>query len=141
MPCSGARGEICGGRDRISVSKFESGGSGGGAPGNPKVVGKYTYLGCRGDSVFARALGDAVQVSSEMTLEKCVAFCGTARRGGQAFRYAGAEFGRECWCGDGLGRRSEARPERECDVRCAGNGGQFCGGGSRLSVYQLTGSD
>lgn len=41
----------------------------------------------------------------------------------------------ECWCGAVLASGSSAVDESQCNVNCAGDATQKCGGGKRLSLY------
>lgn len=72
-----------------------------------------------------------------MTIEACLERC-------WEYRYAGVEYGRECWCGDVLDFRGEAdaTPGRtvadsECSFPCPGDERVSCGAGVRLSLYTL----
>jgi len=45
----------------------------------------------------------------------------------------------ECFCGnDGLGKNGGIAPELTCNTPCQGDPTQTCGGGHRLSVYELS---
>ncbi|KAF6036069.1 hypothetical protein EB796_005623 [Bugula neritina] len=45
----------------------------------------------------------------------------------------------ECFCGnDGLGKNGGIAPEVTCNTPCQGDPTQTCGGGHRLSVYELS---
>lgn len=73
-----------------------------------------------------------------MTIDKCLSNC-------YAYKYAGVEYGRECWCSNSLNwaGNSGATPganltnvgNKDCGFTCPGNGSQYCGAGSRLSLY------
>lgn len=46
-----------------------------------------------------------------------------------------AEFGKECWCGLGLG---SAQPyPNDCTTTCSGDSSQQCGAANRLTVYRV----
>lgn len=63
-PCDGNRGEMCGGRDRISAYIMTSGGGNG-----------VQYVGCFGDAHPDRAMPDAGKnVNSNMTNEVSISF-------------------------------------------------------------------
>lgn len=64
----------------------------------------------------------------DMTLEKCAETC-------SGFKYFGAEYGRECYCGNEFGAGSEEADAADCGMACAGDAKEFCGAGDRLSVY------
>lgn len=71
-----------------------------------------------------------------MTLQSCSDFCST--KGTILF---GTEYGRECYCGNKFGKGSVAAPASDCSQLCAGDSSQYCGSGSRLSVYILNGTE
>ncbi|KAF5006235.1 hypothetical protein FDECE_7395 [Fusarium decemcellulare] len=67
-----------------------------------------------------------------MTLENCAAFC-------DGFTYFGAEYGRECYCGNSLNYGSiKATNQNDCYFSCAGDKTEYCGAGNRLQLYRNT---
>lgn len=99
----------------------------------------FAFVGCApeegpaGDGL-GRTLTGTLYASDDLTNEICVAHCAEL-----GFAYAGSEYSRECFCGDSY------PPTREpgttigslsgCSMRCAGDGGQYCGGAGWLSLY------
>ncbi|KAK7999233.1 WSC domain-containing protein [Apiospora marii] len=80
----------------------------------------------------------------DMTVDKCVKFCGEAAQGGMT--YAGVEYKTQCFCGKTLlteGRAPANGTIGECNMPCGGDGKQICGGYGQVSVYQKcsSGSD
>lgn len=74
-----------------------------------------------------------------MTIPKCLSRC-------SAYKYAGVEYGRECWCGNTVNFNGTVKEgsggtvgknvsNSECSFKCPGNSSEFCGAGSRLSLY------
>ena len=61
---------------------------------------------------------------------KCVDFCGSI-----GFKYAGVQYGAECFCGNKIGKSGEVAPEEDCNMPCAGNEYELCGGPSRMNVF------
>lgn len=112
MPCGGDSSTICGGSYGLSVY------TAGTLP---------PYVGCAVDQ-SARTLNGPVLSSSSMTVEKCVAFCGTN------YPLAGLEYGTECYCGG----PAVTIGASGCSSKCGGNKDQSCGGSWRLSVYNNT---
>ncbi|KAF7361015.1 hypothetical protein MSAN_01131700 [Mycena sanguinolenta] len=55
--------------------------------------------------------------------------------------FAGAEFADQCYCGSTIANGGEMEPISDCDMPCAGNSSEFCGGPNRLSLYNYTGDD
>lgn len=64
-----------------------------------------------------------------------VATCIAACKG--RWRYAGLEYGKECWCGNTLGAVGSVPVSvDQCNMPCADNATETCGAGLRLNVYQ-----
>lgn len=69
-----------------------------------------------------------------MTVEYCLKSAKTA-----GYKYAGVEYGRECWVGNAINPSSgNATNQADCDMVCGGNALEFCGAGNRLNLYQLS---
>lgn len=68
-----------------------------------------------------------------MTVETCVDFCS-----GKGFSVAGMEFGNECYCANSIPADSAPVPGYmgNCMMPCAGDAGEYCGGGGTISLYQ-----
>jgi hypothetical protein len=65
------------------------------------------------------------------TVATCIAAC----KG--RWRFAGLEYGRECWCGNTLGAiGSVPVAVDQCNMPCADNATETCGAGLRLNIYQ-----
>ncbi|KAL6354487.1 hypothetical protein LRP88_11824 [Fusarium phalaenopsidis] len=66
----------------------------------------------------------------DMTLDNCASFC-------DGFGYFGAEYGRECYCGNFLNSGSvKADNQKDCSFTCPGDKTQYCGAGNRLQLYR-----
>lgn len=98
-----------------------------------KSVGLYNYMGCYTEGNGVRALAAASYPNDTNTIEVCVAAC-------SPYMYAGAEYGRECWCADSFGTGSVIAPDSDCSMTCAGDQVEYCGAGNRLSVYIRNGT-
>ncbi|KAK2002194.1 WSC domain-containing protein [Colletotrichum falcatum] len=95
-------------------------------------VGDWLSQGCYTEGQGVRALPARLYANDSLTLEMCGAFC-------KGNKYFGAEYGRECWCGDAFGTGSVlATNQKDCSFPCAGNSAQFCGAGNRLNVYMYS---
>lgn len=127
MTCTGNPYQYCGGPNRLELYEA-AGAEAPPAPSQPATVGAWTFHGCMTEATGARALASEALAADSLTLEGCAAFC-------DGYRYFGAEFGRECYCGDAFGEGSAEAPAADCSMPCAGDGGQLCGAGNRLSVY------
>ncbi|KAI0974545.1 WSC domain-containing protein [Xylaria arbuscula] len=108
----------------------------------------YSYAGCWNETsglagtTGLRALdGPSEVLPGEMTVQKCLDFCahGNSSTGAaHAYRLAGLEYSRECWCGDALNSLSVQLPDSACNTACDGANSTACGGALRLTVYNST---
>ncbi|XP_035693304.1 uncharacterized protein LOC118427567 isoform X2 [Branchiostoma floridae] len=99
----------------------------------PAYVTKQVYLGCYrdGGSLDIRDLtGDVMKDEENLTPTSCLGHC-TA----EGYRYAGLQYGKECFCGDSFGQFGAA-PESECSTPCTGSSADTCGGNWRNSIYR-----
>ncbi|KAK0618381.1 glyoxal oxidase N-terminus-domain-containing protein [Bombardia bombarda] len=99
----------------------------------PATVENYNWYGCQTESATGRALSATDFAADTMTLESCRTFC-------SAYTYFGAEYGRECYCGNSFSAGSVPAPASDCNFPCPGNTSELCGAGARLSVYVLDGA-
>jgi len=126
MPCSGNSTELCGAANFVDVYWDGS------LPVVPQEIGSWQYQGCFSDSVSSRALPHQVTVSGGVTAESCTSACKA-----NGFGVAGLEFGLECWCSSSL-PTSSLLSDSDCHTACAANTTEFCGGSSKLTVYENT---
>lgn len=155
--CSGDINQICGGngvgdgaggayislfadttRWDGNLTRPEDGAGGGNGGGdtpvggpvvNPGVNG-YTHIGCYTESTTGRALPTQGKVATR-TVANCIMACKELGK-----KKAGVEYGGECWCGDAFSAGSVPAPLEQCNIACNDNATEWCGGGSRLNVYQ-----
>lgn len=85
-----------------------------------------TYKGCYTDNE-ARALPVQLMVSGA-TMESCVLAAKA-----QGYAYAGLQYGGSCFAGNTLGLAKDA--DTACNMPCAANNGETCGGSWHNSVY------
>ncbi|KAH8592518.1 WSC domain-containing protein [Bisporella sp. PMI_857] len=131
--CPGNSSQICGAGNRLNVytkpsSQPTSTTSTAPAPTSTSTS-QYEALGCYTEGTKGHALDSAIYYDDAMTIDKCEAVC-------SAYTYFGVEYGRECYCGNTLGEGSGPTQASECSFTCPGNSAQFCGAGSRLSLYK-----
>lgn len=119
-PCGGNVTQTCGGSNLLSVYRTNF------TTQVPRQ--DYASLGCYSEPPDSRAL-DRVLSSPKMTTNKCLVICSY-----RSFAYAGLEFGSECWCGDVLNPDAAPSPD-SCDMPCAGNESDTCGGRGALTLY------
>ncbi|KAG6825832.1 hypothetical protein H0H92_002250 [Tricholoma furcatifolium] len=65
-----------------------------------------------------------------MTIEVCQAFCDSNNYG-----FAGVEFGDECYCDYSIQFPSALANATDCNVPCAANVNETCGGASRINIF------
>ncbi|KAL1858945.1 hypothetical protein VTK73DRAFT_7729 [Phialemonium thermophilum] len=129
FPCPGDASETCGAGGHLSMYHNSHICS----PRQPPVVAPYVSFHCVTELEHApRALDEASLADDAMTLETCADFC---RRGG--YDFFGAEYGRECYCGNALQPGSSVVADAECGKVCGGNQYEFCGDSDRISLYRL----
>ncbi|KAK0752396.1 heme peroxidase [Schizothecium vesticola] len=95
------------------------------------IVGGYRLLGCWTEGTGVRALRGASFAYDDMTLESCMENC-------TAFDLWGAEYGRECYCGNSMDGTSVQTTQSDCNMPCSGDATEFCGSGNRLELYSTT---
>ena len=101
------------------------------------MVNDYSYLGCFTDSGSNRALTHVAhtdETSKSMTVEFCTSTCKDA-----GYKYAGTEYGGECFCDNEIGGGNTAvagsAVDSGCNMLCNGDSIEWCGGKGRLTVY------
>ncbi|KAF7352419.1 hypothetical protein MVEN_01206400 [Mycena venus] len=123
--CSGNSTEFCGAGNFLDVYW-----NGTPLPIIPQEVGTWEYAGCFSDSVTSRQLPNPQTISGGVTVESCTSACKA-----KGFSVAGLEFGQECMCGSSL-PTSSLLSDSDCSTACAANTTEFCGGPSKLTVYE-----
>jgi len=95
----------------------------------------FKYLGCGTDVAYGadRTLAGPSVTLSNLTAASCVEYCNDA-----GFSMAGAEYSNQCYCGNSMtsGRAPVEGLMGACDMPCAGNSTQNCGGAAWISLYQ-----
>ncbi|KAF7117583.1 hypothetical protein CNMCM5793_006635 [Aspergillus hiratsukae] len=93
-------------------------------------AGNFQHFGCYVDSSDARVLVADSFTAGGLTVEKCIDF---GKKG--AWRYAGVEFGSECYVGNTL-HSDDKFPDSDCNQPCAGDPTEFCGSGGRIQIFE-----
>ena len=106
-----------------------------GSSGQHPPGGGHKYLGCYKDQgaptgLSGRDLAGYMFNDAGMTTRMCVATC--AQKG---FRYAATQYGSYCFCD--RGDIGSFGPASNCDMPCAGNSNEMCGGRWANSVYEI----
>ena len=130
MKCAGNSNEICGGAWANSIYELVlSPWSGAADADTSHVTGIGEYKGCFQDNEADRDLNKASDFIASLTLEMCADLC---RK--QGHKYAGAQYRQHCFCGDSYGKYGKAT---NCNMNCAGNSNEICGGPLANSVYDV----
>ncbi|KAK3330104.1 WSC domain-containing protein [Apodospora peruviana] len=130
--CQGNVKQLCGAGSRLSVFSNRVNAAPPAQPSHVAQAGNYAWAGCYSEASAGRALSLAATASDDMTVEVCAKFC--AEKGAQKM---GVEYGRECYCGNGLGGGSTLQKPEDCSMLCKGDasGLSFCGNGGKLDLY------
>ena len=127
MPCANDAASTCGGSGALQLFVNPAL-----APVIPPatVINGYTASGCI-QEVSGRALTGLRVDDEKMTLEICIASCAAV-----GFRYAGVEYGVECYCGSTLvNGASTTLTSGQCYMNCPGNAAQKCGGPNAIQLF------
>ncbi|KAH6711606.1 hypothetical protein BKA61DRAFT_554745 [Leptodontidium sp. MPI-SDFR-AT-0119] len=132
VACSGNATEPCGGGNRLNL--FWNGQTG---PTTNPGPGLWAFSGCYTEGTTGRALDHGLAVvggSNNMSVSNCVAACQ-----GAGYSLAGVEYSGECYCDNSIVNGATLAPEgvSGCSMLCNGNFSEFCGGSSRLDVYDF----
>jgi len=132
MACSGNPNELCGGSSALSLYRStKANGSGLNSDLTSMTVALpagWSSTTCM-QEVSGRAFTKKSLASDDMTIQKCLSFCGDSK-------YAGLEYGRECYCADTLSNgASLSSTSGQCVTPCAGSASTTCGGPNALQVY------
>ncbi|KAF5573947.1 WSC domain-containing protein [Fusarium pseudoanthophilum] len=124
-PATPVVGEACNATKKISPPKWPF--------TDVTDTNKFRYLGCAKDTYGSRSLNMAQTSADNMTIESCLDYCEH-----QGYLFAGLEYGRECYCGNAVDKNKLPVKGQlgKCEMPCAGNKEQVCGGPGALSLYQ-----
>ncbi|KAL5606532.1 hypothetical protein BROUX41_002936 [Berkeleyomyces rouxiae] len=121
-PCAGHTGLACGGYEYLSIYSNTALR----AP-NPSIVNGYNKLSCWTHNAEDPSLAVAGATNRLLTLDGCRTAC-------REYEYFAALNGTQCLCGNALA--GGAALENQCNVHCAGDVSQWCGGADHLYVYK-----
>ncbi|PVH81496.1 copper radical oxidase [Cadophora sp. DSE1049] len=132
VACSGNATEPCGGGNRLNL--FWNGQTG---PTTNPGPGLWAFSGCYTEGTTGRTLDHGLAVvggSNNMSVSNCVTACQTA-----GYSLAGVEYSGECYCDNAISNGGTLAPEgvSGCSMLCNGNFSEYCGGPSRLDVYDF----
>ena len=69
-------------------------------------------------------------IDRRLTIDRCQFRC-------FGYSYFGVENGRQCYCGNAIQNGAIPADMTGCDVQCAGNRNQVCGGDGMINIYQV----
>lgn len=94
----------------------------------------FIALGCFSDS-SSRTLGTFAYSGPANSPSQCTQTCQS-----KGFKYAGVEYGSECWCDNFISNdgAKEDSSQTGCSMTCSGDSTQKCGGANKLNIYQDT---
>ncbi|KAG9238758.1 putative glyoxal oxidase precursor [Amylocarpus encephaloides] len=90
----------------------------------------WKYDGCYTEGTTGRALTAYQGGGATNTVESCINTCI-----GLGYTVAGMEYSEQCFCDKFLYNGAALTDESQCQMNCAGNGQDKCGGPDRLSLY------
>jgi len=99
-------------------------------PGDVAPAG-FTSLGCFTDSPSSPTLtSGAFTDTANMTVGNCITICQSL-----FYTLSGVENGSNCFCSNVTTAGSASAPDSACNVVCAGNSSETCGGSSSLNIF------
>ncbi|CAN0400855.1 unnamed protein product [Pylaiella littoralis] len=118
MPCSGDADQTCGGSYEMNVYEVYT-----------EPADDYTTLGCfsdprDGDRVMEVMITAATPMSTEICYNLCLA---------EGYAFFGTQYSNECWCSTQL--YATVADDSLCDMECADNSPEICGGFDAISAY------
>lgn len=81
------------------------------------------------DNTATRTLTVQITPNGPTTIESCTDACFNA-----GYPLSGAEFADQCYCDLGFSNGGAPTALSDCNMQCAGNSTEFCGGPNRLNV-------
>ncbi|KAG6812809.1 hypothetical protein H0H92_000267 [Tricholoma furcatifolium] len=134
MACSGNSTEECGGPARLNI--YWSGQTPPAPPSTAATIGNWTSLGCYTDNVNGSRTLTVGMNTVNNTNEVCTAACFSA-----GYPLAGTEYTDQCFCGTTIANGGGPTAASACNMECAGNLSEWCGGPNALNVYNFTGTN
>lgn len=95
----------------------------------------WSARGCLTDAPPPSRALEHSHTDAALTPAACIKSCAAS-----GYTLAGTQFSKECWCGGALnttGGAGQAAVASSCDMPCAGDASQSCGGNYHLNLYAL----
>ncbi|CAZ85758.1 unnamed protein product [Tuber melanosporum] len=133
--CTADKSQACGGDGAADTTTSSTSTSTQAAfTGPPRYItqyNNYTLQGCWTEATKGHALKSKSLSIANMTVDMCWGMC-------NQYQFFGLEYSKECCCGDALQPGSENSTSGAlCNLKCGGNSTIYCGGRSRLNLYQF----
>jgi len=119
MKCAGDSTQMCGGSWRMNVYETNS---------YPPIEEDGACYVDSSDRILPAYMTD-LSNSRKVTTEKCIEAC-------KGYKYAGTQYAYTCFCGNTKPSADKLRPMSQCNMKCAGDSSQMCGGSWRMNVYE-----
>ncbi|TLS26598.1 hypothetical protein PpBr36_04227 [Pyricularia pennisetigena] len=141
--CSGDLNQWCGGNGEgaasgnAHMSLFATNTTLPPPPGTPSTnpgVNGYTSIGCWTETTTGGRSLPVANTGDVRTVAACVSSCSA-----KGYKYAGLQYGGECYCGNAQGQGSVLAAAQDCSMPCRDNATEYCGGPSRNNVYLRNG--
>lgn len=92
--------------------------------------------GCVSDAEAPNRVLSDHHTDASLTSASCIKSCAAS-----GYKLAGTQFGKECWCGNTLNTAGGAgQSSGGCDMPCAGDASQVCGGNYHLNLFATSSS-
>jgi hypothetical protein len=122
----------CGGPSRLSIYHSSDPTKVSTDPAVPaSPIGNYTYVNCQFDTAQPHLLSTG-GAANGTSVESCLSLTESMQ-----YKYAGLEYGTECWLGNTLTNTTAnpRAPESDCNISCIGTRRELCGGANRMNLW------
>ncbi|KAK1977594.1 WSC domain-containing protein [Colletotrichum cereale] len=125
IPCTADKTQYCGGAGALNIYKSLKP-----QKDTPSTVqDAWTSKGCYTDDPSTRILSYKVSSFDSFSAAACVSRCAIL-----GYLYGDTEYGSECFCGNSIDN-GHTPASSGCDMSCAGNRADTCGGAGRINLY------
>eukprot|EP00903_Cladosiphon_okamuranus_P021311 g19582.t1 len=139
--CSGDSQVLCGTDTMVSIYSLDGTGPPPTPPTptspptpTPPTSDEYELLGCSEDNVDGNRVMTLGPIKQDtMSAEICLDYCTGLDEG---YTYFGTQYGKECWCATTVAGGLTVGHDG-CNMTCANNAGEICGGYDAISVYKI----
>ncbi|KAF2104135.1 glycoside hydrolase [Rhizodiscina lignyota] len=115
----------------VTPTNFTCTSTGGGS--NTTYSAKITSLGCYSDNTTRTLSGKQINPGALNTPQYCADSCGIL-----GYKYAGAEYGTQCFCGDAINPTGTKADNSSCNMNCPADPSAPCGGTWFMDLYEIS---